>query len=44
MKGDRGLYRRRRVYFCRKACLRVYKTDPEQFMRGQISHPLEEEE
>ena len=33
----------RRVYFCRKACQRVYETDPERFMAGKIEHPLEED-
>lgn len=37
-------YRGRRVYFCRKACLRVYETDPDRFMKGQIPHPVEDEE
>jgi YHS domain-containing protein len=36
-------YRGRRVYFCRKACLRVFESDPERFMAGEIEHPLEEE-
>lgn len=37
-------YRGRRVYFCRKACYRVYLSDPDRFMAGAIPHPLEEEE
>lgn len=37
-------FRGRRIYFCRKACYRVYLTDPERFMKGAIPHPLEEDE
>ena len=36
--------RGQRIYFCRKACYRVYLTDPERFMAGAIPHPLEEDE
>ncbi len=35
-------YRGKRIYFCRQACLRVFETDPDQFMMGEIEHPLEE--
>lgn len=44
--GDRVSveYKGRRVYFCRKACYRVYLTDPDRFMKGQVPHPLEEDE
>ncbi|MEW5939019.1 MAG: hypothetical protein AB1750_05115 [Chloroflexota bacterium] len=33
----------RRVYFCTRACLRVFESDPERFMAGEIPHPIEEE-
>jgi YHS domain-containing protein len=33
----------RRIYFCRKACQRVFETDPDPFMAGAIEHPLEED-
>ncbi len=36
-------YRGRRVYFCRRACLRVFETDPDRFMAGKIEHPLDED-
>lgn len=36
-------YRGRRVWFCRRACLRTYETDPDRFMAGHIPHPLEED-
>ena len=36
--------RGQRIYFCRKACHRVYLTDPERFLAGAIPHPLEEDE
>jgi YHS domain-containing protein len=38
------VHRGKRIYFCRKACYRVYLTDPERFMKGQIPHPLEEDD
>jgi YHS domain-containing protein len=30
------------IYFCRLACLRVYETDPDRFVRGEIEHPQED--
>ncbi len=36
-------YRGKRVWFCRRACLRVFESDPDRFMAGEIEHPLEEE-
>jgi YHS domain-containing protein len=36
-------YRGQRIYFCTKACLRAFESDPDRFMAGEIEHPLEEE-
>jgi YHS domain-containing protein len=38
-----AIYRGQRVYFCTQACLRVFQTDPDRFMAGEIKHPTEEE-
>jgi YHS domain-containing protein len=38
-----AVYRGRRIYFCAAACLRVFETDPDRFMAGEIPHPLEED-
>lgn len=36
-------HRGRTVYFCTRACRRVFEHDPERFMAGEIAHPLEED-
>jgi YHS domain-containing protein len=36
-------YRSERVYFCTKACLRVFEQNPEAFMAGEVEHPLDDE-
>ncbi len=33
----------RTVYFCTRACRRVFESDPEPFMAGDIEHPLAED-
>lgn len=38
-----ALYQGERVYFCTKACLRVFEQDPEPFMAGEVAHPLDED-
>jgi YHS domain-containing protein len=38
------LYRGERIYFCTKACLRVFEQDPEPFLAGEVVHPLDEDE
>jgi YHS domain-containing protein len=38
-----ALYHDERVYFCTRACLRAFETDPDRFMAGEIEHPLDEE-
>ena len=42
-KYPSALYRGERVYFCLRACLRVFEADPERFMAGEIPHPMEED-
>jgi len=34
-----ALYQGERVYFCTRACLRVFEADPDLFMAGEIEHP-----
>ena len=39
-----ALYRGRRVYFCIRACLRTFRSDPDRFMAGEIPHPVDEDD
>ena len=39
-----AIYRGERIYFCTRACLRVFEKDPDPFMSGEIEHPIHEEE
>jgi len=39
-----AIYRNERIYFCTRACLRVFEQDPDPFMAGDVEHPLEEDE
>ncbi len=34
-------YRGGEVYFCTRACLRVFKLDPDPFVAGEVEHPHE---
>jgi YHS domain-containing protein len=36
-------YRGERIYFCTRACLRVFEQNPDAFMAGDVEHPLEED-
>ncbi|MBI3161088.1 MAG: YHS domain-containing protein [Chloroflexi bacterium] len=36
-------YHGERVYFCTRACLRVFLENPDGFMNGEVDHPTEEE-
>lgn len=31
------------IYFCLRACRRVFEQNPDGFMAGQVAHPSEEE-
>ena len=42
-KYPSALYKGRRVFFCTRACLRVFDSDPDRFMTGEIEHPAEDE-
>lgn len=39
-----AMYRGERVYFCTRACLRVFEQDPDAFMAGEIEHPIDEDD
>lgn len=36
-------YRGEVIYFCTRACLRVFKEDADAFMAGEVEHPTEED-
>ena len=36
-------YQGQRVYFCTRACLRVFLENPDGFMAGEVEHPLDED-
>jgi len=38
-----AMYRGERVYFCTRACMRVFEQDPDLFMAGEIEHPMDED-
>ncbi len=38
-----ALYDGEAVYFCTRACLRVFEQDPDAFMSGDVEHPIGEE-
>jgi YHS domain-containing protein len=38
-----AIHRGSRVYFCTRACLRVFEQDPDAFMAGEVEHPLDED-
>lgn len=37
-----AMYRGERIYFCTRACLRVFEQDPDPFMAGEVEHPLDD--
>lgn len=39
-----AVYRGERIYFCTRACLRVFEQNPDPFIAGEIEHPLEEDD
>ena len=36
-------YRGEAVYFCTRACLRVFEKMPDAFMAGEVEHPTEKD-
>jgi YHS domain-containing protein len=40
-KYPSAMYRGERVYFCSKACLHVFRQNPDRFMAGDIEHPID---
>lgn len=38
-----ALYQGRTVHFCTRACRRVFQSDPDRFMAGEIEHPTHED-
>jgi len=36
-------YRGETIYFCTRACLRVFIEDPNAFMAGEVEHPSNED-
>jgi YHS domain-containing protein len=36
-----AIYRDERIYFCTRACLRVFEQDPDSFMAGEVEHPID---
>lgn len=42
-KYPNAMYRGEKVYFCMRACLRVFQQDPDAFMAGEIEHPIAED-
>ena len=37
-----AIYEGEQIYFCTRACLRVFEENPEPFIAGEIDHPLDE--
>ena len=37
------IFKDERLYFCTRACLRVFEQNPQAFLDGQVEHPLEED-
>ena len=38
-----AVYQGERVYFCTRACLRVFEKNPDLFMSGDVEHPLDDD-
>lgn len=39
----KAMYCGEEVYFCTRACLRVFEQEPDLFMSGEVEHPLDED-
>ncbi|MHB8778150.1 MAG: hypothetical protein ACYC6R_10360 [Anaerolineales bacterium] len=42
-KYPSAMYRGERIYFCTRACLGVFKQDPDPFMAGEVEHRIQED-
>ena len=42
-KYPSAVFKDERLYFCTRACLRVFKENPQAFLDGEVEHPLEED-
>lgn len=38
-----AIYEGKQIYFCTRACLRVFEENPSAFIEGEIEHPLDDE-
>jgi YHS domain-containing protein len=38
-----AIYEGKQIYFCTRACLRVFEENPDAFVAGEIDHPLEDD-
>ncbi|MEP7136057.1 MAG: hypothetical protein ABI904_14095 [Chloroflexota bacterium] len=36
-------FRGEQIFFCTRACLRVFEQEPDAFMAGEVEHPLEDD-
>ena len=43
-KFPSAIFKGKRVYFCVRACLSAFESDPERFMAGEIDHPIDEDD
>jgi len=43
-KYPSALYEGKHLYFCTRACLRVFQQNPQAFLDGEVEHPFEEDE
>ena len=39
-----AIYRGEQIYFCTRACLRVFEQDPDLFIVGEVEYLLEEDD
>jgi len=42
-KYPSAIYRGEIIYFCTRACLRVFEQNPDAFMAGDVEHPTEKD-
>ena len=38
-----AIYEGEQIYFCMRACLRVFEENPDAFVAGEIDHPLDDD-